>query len=250
VIASGSHAGRYAAAVVLAAGVRAALLNDAGIGLRRAGVAGLEVLQDADLPAVAVDHDTARIGHASDTLDGVLSASNGAARALGCELGMPARQAAQLLCGAERATAARVAVPVTARSLIDAAHPAIWACDSASLVRDDDVGSILMLGSHGGLVGGSAARALRTDALAAVFNDAGGSAGTTRLPALDRRGIAAATVSAHSAAIGDGLSTYHEGVLSAVNQTAAEMGAEVGMTARAFADLIRNHGGTRDVNER
>jgi hypothetical protein len=73
--------------------------------------------------------------------------------------------------------------------------------------------------------------ALRTDAFAAVFHDAGigiDGAGLTRLPALDQRGIAAFTVAAASARIGDARSIFREGVISAVNDTAAHLGAHVG----------------------
>jgi hypothetical protein len=83
--------------------------------------------------------------------------------------------------------------------------------------------------------------ALKVDALLAVYNDAGigiDDAGIGRLPALDDRGIAAATVAADSARIGDGVSTYTEGVLSMVNETAAMLGGRAGMTARELVDLI------------
>ena len=63
-------------------------------------------------------------------------------------------------------------------------------------------------------------------------------AGVSRLPALDARGIAAATVAAASSRIGDGLSTYRDGVLSRVNASAAALGAVPGMTAEAFVARV------------
>ena len=84
--------------------------------------------------------------------------------------------------------------------------------------------------------------ALRADALAAVFHDAGvgiNEAGVRRIAALDRRGIAAATVAADSARIGDARSVYDDGRLSRVNEAAQSAGAEVGMTTRAFVELMR-----------
>jgi len=51
----------------------------------------------------------------------------------------------------------------------------------------------------------------------------------SRLPALDARGIAAATVSAASARIGDARSTYEDGVLSRVNASAAALGLAPGI---------------------
>ena len=48
-------------------------------------------------------------------------------------------------------------------------------------------------------------------------------------------GIAAATVSTDSARIGDPLSTYQDGVLSALNDTAKSLGLRVGMPAQEAA---------------
>jgi hypothetical protein len=78
--------------------------------------------------------------------------------------------------------------------------------------------------------------------LGALYNDAGigkDAAGVSRLPALDARGIAAATVAAASARIGDARSTYEDGVISRVNTRAASLGLREGITARAFVALMR-----------
>jgi hypothetical protein len=56
-------------------------------------------------------------------------------------------------------------------------------------------------------------------------------AGVASLPILDSEGIAAATVAADSARIGDGQSTLTQGIISAVNDTAHRLGARVGDTA-------------------
>ncbi|MBV8777342.1 MAG: hypothetical protein JO258_09120 [Alphaproteobacteria bacterium] len=66
--------------------------------------------------------------------------------------------------------------------------------------------AIVVTGSHGGLLGGKPETALKYDVAGALYNDAGlgiDEAGVSRLPALDRRGIPAATVAASSARIGD-----------------------------------------------
>jgi hypothetical protein len=60
------------------------VLHDAGVGADRAGVAGLERLADVHVPAVAVGHDSARIGDADDLLErGRVSYLNADAAALG-----------------------------------------------------------------------------------------------------------------------------------------------------------------------
>ena len=58
-------------------------------------------------------------------------------------------------------------------------------------------------------------------------------AGTARLAALEARGIAAITVAATSARIGDARSTLHDGVISAANPRAAALGAVVGAHAES-----------------
>jgi hypothetical protein len=120
-------------------------------------------------------------------------------------------------------------------------EPDVWGIDSASLVTPEDKDKILIVGSHGQLLGGRPETALKYDAVAAVYNDAGcgiDGAGTSRLPALDARGIAAATVSHDSARIGDARSSWENGVITHVNGTAKAMGGKPGMTAQEFVDCI------------
>jgi len=130
--------------------------------------------------------------------------------------------------------------------------PALWALDSASLAGPEQVGAIVATGSHGGLLGGRPDTALKIDALAALFNDAGigvDEAGVTRLPTLDSRGIAAGTVAAASARIGDARSTYEDGVLTRINPCAAAFGVAPGMSAREFVAIIRRAATERGRNK-
>lgn len=243
VVVCASHGGRYPAALAARVGVGAIVLHDAGVGLDDAGVAGLELLDELGTPAVAVGHLTARIGDAADTLArGRLTRVNGAAHRLGCTPGMTVRDAVELLARAAPPGRPADVDAGEARHLLREGPAAVWALDSASLVSSGDVDAIVLTGSHAGLIGGEPARALKADALAAVFNDAGsaGGAGLTRLPALDVRGIPAAAVGACSARIGDGRSTYADGVLSAINATARSLGASEGLSARDFVELVIN----------
>jgi hypothetical protein len=110
----------------------------------------------------------------------------------------------------------------------------VFTLDSNALVTPEDIGHIMLTGSHGGLLGGRAATAVKYDVFAAIYNDAGfgiDDAGISRLPALEARGIAGACVSAFSARIGDGQSTYRDGIVSAINVHAAACGGEIGITA-------------------
>ena len=72
-------------------------------------------------------------------------------------------------------------------------------------------------------------------------NDAGvarDASGVEGLAILDQQGIPAAAVATLSARIGDALSTYHDGLCSHVNRTAAERGLQVGMRASAAAHWL------------
>jgi len=115
--------------------------------------------------------------------------------------------------------------------------PAVVVLDSVSLVEPADAGAIVVTASHGGLLGGDPASAIKVAALAAVYCDAGfgkDRAGVSRLPALDDRGIAAVTVSAQSARIGDGRSVLADGIVSCVNKTASGAGVALGDGVRDF----------------
>jgi hypothetical protein len=233
-----SHGGTYAAWLAAKAGVKAVLLCDAGIGRERAGVAGLLLLENLAVPAAAIGHRSARIGDGADCVRrGTLSTVNAAAAALGLRAGMSAKVALDILARNELPPAPPPApLDETRHRIDDLALPgvAVHALDSAALVRPEDAGTIVLTGSHGGLLGGRPETAIKVAVFAAVYNDAdrgADDAGISRLSALDTRGIAGATVSAFSARIGDGLSTLRDGFVSAVNARAAQLGGEIGISA-------------------
>lgn len=94
VVVSGSHGGVSSAQYALAVPARLVVFNDAGIGKDDAGVAALSLLQAAGCAALAVAHDSARIGDARDTwAGGRVSRLNGLARALGIAEGDGVQQA-------------------------------------------------------------------------------------------------------------------------------------------------------------
>jgi hypothetical protein len=186
---------------------------------------------------------SARIGDGADmAARGIVSYVNGTAAALGCEAGMSALDCALLMRNAQPMSGEAPAYQ-EARFLLREreAEPLVWGIDSASLVRPEDVGQIVITASHGGLLGADPMAALRVDALACAFNDAGvgvDNAGITRLPALDTRGIAAVTVDARTARIGDVRSSWETGRISHINDRAADAGVEIGMSLDDFADCI------------
>ena len=237
VVACGSHGGRYPAYLAAQAGLKAVIFNDAGVGRENAGIASLTLLGQGGMAAATVSHNSCRIGEPADMMArGVISHANGPARAVGVEPGMPCRLAAQRLRDS-RIAHVDIEPSPESRTVIEppGAIRRLVLIDSAAMVEPADVGQIVVTGSHGGLVGGDPVLALRVDGFAAVFNDAGigvDEAGIARLPALERRGIPAFTVAAASARIGEAISTYEDGIISAANGPALALGAAPGSRAK------------------
>jgi hypothetical protein len=242
VVVNASHGGTYAAYLAAKLHAAAAIFNDAGVGRDRAGIAGLDYLQQFGIAAATVGHDTARIGDGDDMMThGMVTHANALAASLGVSTGQACRDAAAAL---QPARPAHRAPPEALEGafLLIAEPPQVWALDSASLVLPEHRHSIVVTGSHGGLLGHRPESALKYDVVGALYNDAGigkDAAGISRLPALDARGIAAATVSATSARIGDARSTYEDGVISRVNARAASLGLREGISAREFVAGLR-----------
>ncbi len=244
VLIGGSHGGLYAGYLAAKAGARAIILNDAGGGLDDAGFASMAYLDDLGRPGATVAHDTARIGDGEDmAARGVISHVNETASRLGCAVG----QTAAACAGAMRAAPApsgEVPAYEEARFLFSEAEetPAIWGVDSASLLRPEDIGQVVLTASHGALLGGDASSAIKYDVLACAYNDAGvgiEQIGISRLPALDLRHIAAVTVDCRTARIGDARSMWKTGVISHLNETAQALGIAAGDSLQAFANKAR-----------
>lgn len=241
VVVAASHGGLYPGHIAAVAKIRGIVFSDAGIGLDRAGIAALAFLDAVGLPAATVAHSSARIGDGADLMRrGVISFVNAAAQSLGCAPGQTCREVATRML--EAAPQGREPPPYSeARTLLRQDPVPVWGLDSVSLVQPSDAGCIIVSGSHGGLLGGRPATAIKVDALGAVYHDAGigiDDAGTSRLPALDQRGIAAVTVAAETARIGDARSIWATGRISALNATAKAAGCRAGMAVPEFADLM------------
>lgn len=242
IIVNASHGGIYAAYLAAKLHAAAAIFNDAGVGRDRAGIGGLDYLQQLGISAATVGHDTARIGDGADMIaNGIVTHANGLAASLGVSPGQSCRDATAVLQQA-RQTHRAPPEALEAAFLLIAESPQVWALDSASLVLPEHKAAIVVTGSHGGLLGGRPETALKYDVLGALYNDAGigkDEAGISRLPALDARGIAAATVSAASARIGDARSTYEDGIISRVNASARAFGLREGISAHGFVAGLR-----------
>ena len=244
VLIAGSHGGVYAGYLAAKAGARAIMLNDAGGGLDGAGFASLPYLDALGRPGATIAHDSARIGDGDDmAARGVISHVNDAAAALGCAVGQTAMACGEAMKAAPLPSG-EAPVYEEARFQFSPAGetPIIWGVDSASLLREEDAGQIVLTGSHGALLGGEAASAVKYDVLACAFNDAGvgiDNIGISRLPALDQRKIAAVTVDCQTARIGDARSMWQTGVVSHFNEAAAALDVAAGDSLQSFAKKAR-----------
>ena len=245
VVLGASHGGVYAAYLAVKAKSRGVILNDAGRAKDDSGISGGAYCQDLGIPYATTDTMSCRIGNGESAMtEGLISFTNPLALSLGVMIGMPALDAAR--CMKKAALSDRQA-PIYAEARKELSckpgERMIVLMDSISLVNDQDGGRIIVSGSHGAMLGVDPATAIRGDAFAGFFHDAGGGkdgAATSRLPALDQRGIIAGTVACMSARIGDGESIYCDGELSHLNETAKLAGGLVGMPAKTFIDSLVN----------
>lgn len=234
-----SHGGAYAGYLAARAGLRGIILHDAGIGKDQAGISSLLYLDELGIACATIDHRSARIGDGRAMAEtGVISHINQTARNAGCFVGQPAMACAHAM-GAVRSTGGEVPGYAEARFILQdsAKNPSIIGCDSTSLVQASDEGQIVVTASHGDLLRELPSWGARPNVLAAIFNDAG-SDDPSRLPDLDMRAIAGATVSTESARIGDARSTYEDGIISHINETARARGARVRMSCKTFVQQM------------
>lgn len=238
---SGSHGGMFAAAYASRAGLRAVVLNDAGKGLKDAGIAGVRALGDVGMAGCCVDCMSAEIGSARDAFEnGVISYVNSAAATLGITAGQSAKSAVALLENAPSPVGMLAPAPES-RFETRVGDTAVLCVDSASLITINDAGRFIVTGSHGGLIGGDPARACKANARFVSFSDAGGGKndiGLSRLPALDATGIAAVVLDCMSCEIGNATSAFETGVVSSLNETARRFGVTKGQTLKSAIKIV------------
>lgn len=96
VIVCGSHGGYPAAEYCLDYNLKAVIFNDAGIGKELAGIEGLNILDEYQIPAATVSHNSAKIGDGSDTYhNGILSYINKTCSKFNIQTGMKANDASK-----------------------------------------------------------------------------------------------------------------------------------------------------------
>lgn len=238
VVVNASYSGVLPARFVAQHRPRAAIGLDCAIGPDGAGIAGLWYYEALGIPAATADVMTVLLGDGVDLFThGVISRVNDPARACGVEPGQGVREAALLLL--ERDPPPRQAAEVTNRTVV-ATGPGgrqVVCTDSIAFATPEDAGrNVLCTAGH---TGRSAVPYLRSARPWGFVCSDGGrgrdDSGMAGLAIVEADGLAGATVDARTARMGDGLSTYHDGVISACNAPARARGVRVGMPARQAA---------------
>jgi hypothetical protein len=241
VVVNASYSGVLPARFIAQHQPRAAIGMDCGIGLDGAGIAGLWYFEALGIPAATVDVMTVELGNGVDVYHcGIISRVNELALSCGVSIGMPAKEAARQLL--EHDPIPRAAADVTNRVVVETAPngSAVICTDSIAFGLPEDRGrNVLVTGGH---TGRSAVPYLRRMAPRGFICSDGGwgrdGSGTAGLRLVEPDGLAGATVDARTARMGDGRSSYEDGVISAVNVHAASRGVQVGIPAREAAHLL------------
>jgi hypothetical protein len=214
---------------------RALIGVDCAIGMDGAGIAGLWYLEALGIPAVAAAVADVELLNGADVLrNGTVSRRNDLAGDCGVQEGMSIAEAARALMTNqphldldphERGRRTVVAEHPSGRSVV-CTH------SIAFPFAEDRNHNVLCTGGFAG-----APNIIKASPYAFICSDGGRGRDDSGLDGL-RAAIPGATVDVQSARIGDGLSTYREGVISACNELAAARGVFVGQRAEEAAWLL------------
>lgn len=240
VMVTASYIGVLPARLAMEHAPRAVIGFDGGIGPEGAGIAGLWYYEALNVPAAAVDVMSIILGDGVDTYEnGRISFVNRPARDCGVQPGMAAKEAAMLMLENDPGKPGGYAV--TNRTCVENGPDgrAVIVTDSIVFGTEEDRRNVLVTAGH---TGRSGARHIETvGPFGFICSDGGrgrADSGIAGLPITNALGIAGATVDARTARLGDGMSTYLDGTISAANDLALACGVEIGMPAKAAAHLL------------
>ena len=240
VVINASYCGVLPARFIAAQRPRGAIGVDCGVGPAGASVAGLWYLEALNIPAAAADVSTVRLGDGVDLYaQGKISFANRPAMDCGVVPGMRVQDAARaMLDGTPRSP---LASDVTNRTVMQthADGRQVICTDSIAFGLPEDVRNVLVTAGHTGR--SAVPYLLRVRPHGFICSDGGKGredAGVAGLFMVEREGLAGATVDARIARMGDGLSSYNDGIISAANALARAAGVEIGMATADAATLL------------
>jgi len=240
VVVTASYIGVLPARLAMEYAPRAVIGFDGGVGPEGVGIAGLWYYEALNVPAAAVDVMSIILGDGIDAYrNGRISFVNRPARDCGVEVGMAANEAARLMLDNDPGTPGGYAV--TNRTCMEEGPEGrqVIVTDSIVFGTEADKRNVLVTAGH---TGRSGARHIETVGPFGFICSDGGrgreDSGIAGLPITNALGIAGATVDAGTARLGDGMSTYRDGIISAANDLALACGVEPGMPASRAAHLL------------
>jgi hypothetical protein len=242
VIVVGSYCGTRILAPMFTRGVKAVIATDAGIGKDNAGISGLLHGETVGVPVATIAAMSAETSNGRETLLlGEISRANAQALALGVSIGMNAFEAATRLAKAPPGNSIPTPLGTEEDPVVveTTSKGRIWATPGTTAIKDKIPNDVICSGANSSRV--SSDGVLRIQAKGSIANDAGIGRNNTAvegLALLAERGVPCAAVGTMSARLGEGLSTWNDGVISVVNAPAAARGVKAGMTAKEAARLI------------
>lgn len=242
VVVNASYAGVYCARLLQETQPVATIGLDCGVGKDGAGISGLWYFEALGVPAAAADINGVEHGNGADLYEnGVISKVNGYADALGITPGMTVKEAADLLLDTPEGG---VELDTTNREVVEEArngHNVVCTNSIADALPEDKDTNVLCTAGHTGrsvidyITGFRPYGFICSDGAVGKNNS-----GLAALGPANDAGIPGAAVSADTARMGDGHSTYYDGIISACNDLAAAAGVRVGQSAVEAARLLAN----------
>jgi hypothetical protein len=242
VIVVGSYCGTRILAPMFSRGVKAVIATDAGIGKDNAGISGLLHGETIGVPVAVIAAKSAETSNGRETLLlGTISRANKQAQALGVTTGMIAYEAGMRLAKAPAGKATPTPLGKEEKPVVVEVMPKgrIWATPGTTAIREKIPNDVVCSGANSSRV--SSDGVLRMGAKGSIANDAGVGRNNTAIEALTllaEKGVPSAAVGTMSARLGEGLSTWNDGVISFANAPAMKLGVKAGMTAKEAARLM------------
>lgn len=239
VVVNASYIGVYCARLLEEIEPYAVIGLDCGIGKDGAGISGLWYFEALGVPAAAVEIMGVEHGNGADLWEsGTISRVNGYADAVGVRPGMRVPEAAEVLLHAP----AVITLDSTNREVVSEGangHRVVCTNSIADALPEDRDTNVLCTAGHTGRSVIDYILGFRPWAFICSDGAMGkGESGIAALGPANDAGIPGAAVSAASARMGDGHSTYFDGVISACNDLAYDAGVRIGQTAREAAELL------------
>jgi len=219
---------------------RGAIGVDCGVGPAGASIAGLWYLEALNIPTAVADVMTVVLGNGDDLYEnGVVSFMNRPAQDCGVKAGMKVSDAAMLMLNQDPGDPD--AADVTNRTVVGEGPDGrrIVCTDSIAFGLPEDAENVLVTAGHTGRSG--VPYLLKVKPFGFICSDGGRGredSGMAGMVEVNSAGLAGATVDARSAKMGDGLSSYYDGTITAANDLARAAGVAIGMSAQEAAAIL------------